>query len=582
MLKSSVLLLIVAISLPFDVSGAWDTTGWVIVCLPPEDGGFANCDSDSEFSTSVVDQLKGSSAWLSGLGFEEPTITRAIEFDRRWIAFMGDELEVEDRGGTLVAVRGACKPQVMVACFQVERRFGDLGWFNWLAEAQLGPFINPVTGMATIRIGLDIRDDPETNASVPTHELFHGVQYSYGVRATPASLWFYEGTAAAVEAVHYKKHRPDHSEKIDKFGNVLLSGRGYYDHPLERLKNPDKPGLVDYTSYLFWLFIGGELDSGDPILGLRKFFDALEPGSDLVAASDGALESFKRGGLSNYYAEFIAKRADEEEDFEQHVPPLTVFDGTDEDKEDEYEGTVKRLASRFHLVGADPKAAENAALEIKVEGDDSDALHLIVDNDLYNGGTGSKGTEKNVFRTSLTESRIFKVRVANGAEDAASTVEQSYKLTARLIIKEIDCCSCDYAATKTFYPQGDFQCTFEYPAHWEASYDKWDNSVYVKAKRCEKRCGGSRHMAFSISTGKDNNADYQEANATNQVGSLSCGGRSSPVFRPPGTTPEGTSGSIWFHVGNGDGLAYDARAQFSCLEPGEWQELEKLFIGSVK
>jgi hypothetical protein len=94
-------------------------------------------------------------------------------------------------------------------------------------------------------------------------------------------------------------------------------------------------------------------------------------------------------------------------------------------------------------------------------------------------------------------------------------------------------------------------------------------------------------MSFAISTGKDNNADTDEQYAATQgimtqVGSVSCGGRSGPIFRPPGTSSGGKSGAISFHVGNNDGKAYDARALFSCPTPGEWQELEKLLIGSVK
>ena len=79
-----------------------------------------------------------------------------------------------------------------------------------------------------------------------------------------------------------------------------------------------------------------------------------------------------------------------------------------------------------------------------------------------------------------------------------------------------DCCSCAFDETRIYPAHGDFQCSFAYPANWEARYDPWENTVYISAPRCKQRCGGARNITFKISKGKDNNADTEEAEALKQ------------------------------------------------------------------
>lgn len=147
------------------------------------------------------------------------------------------------------------------------------------------------------------------------------------------------------------------------------------------------------------------------------------------------------------------------------------------------------------------------------------------------------------------------------------------------------CCSCAFTQTVEFKANDDIPCSFAYPAQWEVSFDRWENSLLIKAPRCETRCGGARQMSLTVAKRKNNNAEVMEAEAgkfSTAVGSASCGGRKVTFFRPPGTEASGTSGALSFYVGRDDGLSYDARAQFSCKEPGAWQKLERLLIESLK
>ncbi|TXS93856.1 hypothetical protein FV139_09485 [Parahaliea maris] len=147
-----------------------------------------------------------------------------------------------------------------------------------------------------------------------------------------------------------------------------------------------------------------------------------------------------------------------------------------------------------------------------------------------------------------------------------------------------DCCNCDYAATAIYPGNEEFQCSFAYPAHWEARYIPSENAVDVRAPRCAQRCKGARIMSFSIGPSDNTNAEYREQEWRKRaeiVGENTCGGRDGPIIRAGDTGPGSRSGMLIFHAGNFDGKAYDARVQFSCPNVGEWQKLEQLFLESL-
>ena len=149
----------------------------------------------------------------------------------------------------------------------------------------------------------------------------------------------------------------------------------------------------------------------------------------------------------------------------------------------------------------------------------------------------------------------------------------------------LECCSCDYLSTKIFPGNENFQCSFAYPAHWNVRYIATENDVDVRAPRCETRCPSSGSMVFSVSTGKDNNADVGEQSwqkNNTAVGTASCGGRALTVYRPRYMEINKVNGANIFHVGNNDGKAYDARVAYKCPQPREWQKLERLFTESLK
>lgn len=151
---------------------------------------------------------------------------------------------------------------------------------------------------------------------------------------------------------------------------------------------------------------------------------------------------------------------------------------------------------------------------------------------------------------------------------------------------QADCCSCAFTETKEYVGSGDFPCSFKYPAHWEVSYDRWENQVYIRAPRCETRCGGSNSLGFQVSpgNGKDNNALQQEESwrqSLTPAGSARCGGRELTAYRSLDSKPDQKIASLLLHVGKGDGKNYDASIRLSCSNPGEWQKLEKLVMDSL-
>lgn len=149
-----------------------------------------------------------------------------------------------------------------------------------------------------------------------------------------------------------------------------------------------------------------------------------------------------------------------------------------------------------------------------------------------------------------------------------------------------DCCSCNFTEVRTFEATEKFQCSFDYPGHWEARYLPFDNAVDVTAPRCSDRCGGPRMMSFQISTGRDNNWKYQEEARASGTLSLretsACGGITMNMYRSMDTSENTRTGRLIFHVGNDDNRAYDSSATFACPEAGDWQKLEALFVNSVK
>jgi len=148
-----------------------------------------------------------------------------------------------------------------------------------------------------------------------------------------------------------------------------------------------------------------------------------------------------------------------------------------------------------------------------------------------------------------------------------------------------ECCRCDWTQTQTFEPTDEFPCSFEYPAGWEARYIPSDNSVDIRAPRCEQRCGGSRSIVFSVAKYKNNNWEYLESHwqtSALPVGRAECGGRTVTFFQSKESDEHTTHGAMSFLVGKFDGLNYDARLALDCAVPGEWQKLQRLIIDTLK
>ena len=147
------------------------------------------------------------------------------------------------------------------------------------------------------------------------------------------------------------------------------------------------------------------------------------------------------------------------------------------------------------------------------------------------------------------------------------------------------CCSCAFAQSAVWEPNEDFPCRFEYPAGWEARYIGMDNSVDIRAPRCETRCKGSRSIVFSVAQSKNNNFEYLEEywhESALPVGRAECGGRVVTIFQSRETGEDTLNGAMSFFVGKNDDLSYDARLAINCPTPGEWQEVQTLIIDTLR
>lgn len=174
-----------------------------------------------------------------------------------------------------------------------------------------------------------------------------------------------------------------------------------------------------------------------------------------------------------------------------------------------------------------------------------------------------------------------------GAEPAASVIAREDSGAPGDDDPKADCCSCRYAATVAFDAGEGLPCDFDYPAGWDAMLgaDPAGPQAVVGQPSCGKPCpGGSGGMGVMIAGKPNRNADTMEE-AWRQVmtvaGKATCGDRSVTFFSTPGSDPAGHLGGLRFHVGF-QGEPYSGSATFSCPVPGEWRELQQLFIDSFR
>jgi hypothetical protein len=149
-----------------------------------------------------------------------------------------------------------------------------------------------------------------------------------------------------------------------------------------------------------------------------------------------------------------------------------------------------------------------------------------------------------------------------------------------------DCCSCGFQSVEPLSGADALPCAFDHPAGWRAMPGDDGAAVHavVAPPPCGKACAGSPGIAFSVAHKANTNAETMEEVWTQVMkvaGTARCGGAPVTFFSLPGSDPNGLTGGLRFHVGQG-GRKYGANVTFSCSAPGEWLRLQELFINTLR
>ena len=421
----------------------WPTHAWRVECDPDMtfilDGEQAftdsECDPDGgqqhDIFLALASQLEESSVWFDRLGFQAPAVSRVGD---RYLVLVSDILENEDSCG----VYDGSAQQITVEWACLFAFSDDFESLNTVASAR--------------RMFTDLG-----HTSAPIHELFHGIQRAYAPSSGSADNWFREGTATMAQVAWLQRAEPELvailTDRVDLayelFGEDALSPEEirdierkpprWYDHPL------DKPAdaVQAYKTLEFWKFLGQYFESEDQIAYLREVLESLESSSSVTGLEevDRALSGLQRGaasprngtaGLHDLFPEFVSSVALTPAYFKTEQTAARLR-GTEPAREVRVTGSVKPVAATYHRVVVDSLRKPGEAVEIRLDGADDAALHLVVDEDRYD----FPGTNRNVFRTLVSAPTNFFVRVVNVSKEAARSEATDYVLTVTLLASNV-------------------------------------------------------------------------------------------------------------------------------------------------
>lgn len=379
----------------------WPTTDWQPVCYEYR---ASDCDLQDEGIAVSLEQLREASRYFSALGFRPPAIDRRYansDILGTYPAFF--EQQPWDDGNTW----GAYHPETELLRLSYED--------YWVFDRE------GVWFMYT-----------------PTHELFHAIQFAYPALAAiwdtgKEGEWIIEGTAVAAEAVR--------AGDVDAIPRTAALDSPLYD--MRTLSGVESR----YLSYPFWLYLADRYGGGlpDGIAILHDIFSAADNYGTrrrAIDMIDGALRRYDPEGLYDIYPSFIAEYGAEQNrysdvDTYDVLPPENAHPGL---YNLQIDGTVAPLAAKpYHIraigvpAGEDHEASE---VEIRLETENPEALHLIVDDTRFDAITRSSGGERNVytakFRGDLATDVFpvdeYFVRVVNVSRDPAAYRDHNFKL----------------------------------------------------------------------------------------------------------------------------------------------------------
>ena len=362
---------------------SWPTTEWVPVCSTL---GQRDCDLDDHGVEVFLDQLREASTRFEALGFRAPALDTAGVSPDAYPFFL--------LAGGLITPSG----QEMAGFYAVEERWLAVDYEEYFA-------------MGT---------DTDGNMYAPSHELFHAIQFAYpGVFAfREPGHWVLEGSAVAAE--------------LTLSGSAAhRTGLPWLDTPLDRFRSSSPERYWPYVSYPFWLHLadtyGGGLPDGFGVL--HDFLLGIESqtnNTSSIAVVDSALRRIDSEGLYNIYPDFIARYGADPQRYE-NVVKAPIYPTGRAALTAQFPGRVDPVSAQGFLVEVagivKQEGTRASEIEIRIESDDPDALHLIVGDTRYD----ASGSDRNVYIASiggeamndlLTRENLF-MRVVNVARDPA-------------------------------------------------------------------------------------------------------------------------------------------------------------------
>ena len=376
------------------LSQSWPTKEWEPACSGYYGSGV--CDLEDVGVEIFLLQLEESSGRFEAMGFPAPALdTLGTSPDAYPVYFFEEDLTLPPG-------------KSFAGFYDVLNRRIDLDYTEYFA-------------MNTRGFG---------NMYAPTHELFHAIQYSYPemLRLRALGNWVLEGTAIAAE--------------LFLFGGVEHRvGLPWLDTPLDAFGSSVSKAYWHYVSYPFWLHVVDAYGGGGPdgFGVLHDFLADIENQagqSSAIAMVDGALRTIDAEGLYNIYPGFIARHDDQ-----QHYESVVPF-RTRPTAQPRYTTTIKvsvdPVSARAFLVQVvgiiEQEQSGASEVEIRLEADDPDALHLIVGDTRYDEpGAGRNVYFADIGGEALSELTTYEelfVRVVNVARDPAAYQPQDFELIA--------------------------------------------------------------------------------------------------------------------------------------------------------
>lgn len=378
---------------------SWLVTDWQGACIAGADSA---CDLGDYGVAIVLKQLETASQTLKSIGFRAPVVQSVDPLDPHspYVVHL-QEGPLAFEGGTASGYYAADDRELSISYGEYFALGDDLG-------------IGTDQGMFT-----------------PTHELFHAVQAAYGNRRlfrAAGDEWISEGMAEAIALA-----LADTGTGISSFGTP------YLDYPLNNLPSATgDPNDANYVSYLFWLHLAKKYGGRSPQRYslfhdfLKAAEDHTEPGNS-VAIANNAMGQFDPEGFYDIYPDFIAEAGNSAAFYKDVVAIRPAADSSGPEVS-QISDTLPALAARAFSVSVpdmhDVDGSRHSAVEIRLDTDDPEALHLIVEDKRYDK---TSGPERNVyFEAGDDVDRELLVRVANVARDPAAYKNQKFKLVVTI------------------------------------------------------------------------------------------------------------------------------------------------------